>query len=495
MVVSNASDAAPHGRNLWLGLHFPLLPVEVFSRGSPDRPVIVTEHRQVRYVNQAGLDAGIRIGSNMETACTLCADMVSFERNEDREAASLRQLARWAYQFTPCVVLREPHSLLLEIRGCLQLFGGQDQLLSGIRQGLDEQGYSSRMGINPTPLGALCLAEADPAETDDNSGMSLEAVAIRHLRIDRKIVESLEQMGIRDVGNLLALPTDGLNRRFGVFLTDYLQRLTGERPDPQEFITEEPVFSNDITFLSDVTSLQALVFPMKRLLGELCQFLRGRQLHTSHFTFRLSHRNHEATSFRVRLASPDNHAGRFMMLSQLQLEKAGSIPEVDNLRLDADTFFPARTISGDLFHDIHFHDEGTRKRSHDLIDMFHARLGTQSCFGLSLANDHRPERAWQMVRLSTIQRSQEGSRLPDGCDEENPRPLFLLGTPRRLETDHHIPLLDGRLDLLQGPERIDFGWWDSDEPARDYYLARHPCGALYWVYRQKSNWYLHGLFS
>ena len=40
------------------------------------------------------------------------------------------------------------------------------------------------------------------------------------------------------------------------------------------------------------------------------------------------------------------------------------------------------------------------------------------------------------------------------------------------------PYLNGKLDLLQGPERIDFGWWDRPSTSgeiitRDYYVAAH----------------------
>ena len=61
-----------------------------------------------------------------------------------------------------------------------------------------------------------------------------------------------------------------------------------------------------------------------------------------------------------------------------------------------------------------------------------------------------------------------------------------------------MPALDGRLTLLKGPERIESGWWDGNDVMRDYYVARNPSGATFWIYRERSkraDWFLHGVFS
>jgi protein ImuB len=132
-----------------------------------------------------------------------------------------------------------------------------------------------------------------------------------------------------------------------------------------------------------------------------------------------------------------------------------------------------------------------------LSNILNARLGQEACFGLSLANDHRPEKAWKPV--------QQGS-LEVGDAEDNHRPLFLLPQPRALSLHNGKPEFSGDLALLQGPERIDCGWWDTPV-ARDYYVARHPAGALYWIFQERPRkpshepskkeqpWFLHGVFS
>jgi protein ImuB len=53
------------------------------------------------------------------------------------------------------------------------------------------------------------------------------------------------------------------------------------------------------------------------------------------------------------------------------------------------------------------------------------------------------------------------------------------------------------LQLLAGPERIESGWWDHQDVARDYYLTCTPEGVRQWVFQdlRSSAWYLHGLWA
>ena len=59
-------------------------------------------------------------------------------------------------------------------------------------------------------------------------------------------------------------------------------------------------------------------------------------------------------------------------------------------------------------------------------------------------------------------------------------------------------MLQGALELVAGPERIEAGWWDGDEVRRDYYVAENAHGETYWIFREHrdtSAWYLHGVFA
>jgi len=75
----------------------------------------------------------------------------------------------------------------------------------------------------------------------------------------------------------------------------------------------------------------------------------------------------------------------------------------------------------------------------------------------------------------------------------------MLPEPALLPADSGYPLHKGcRLTLLEGPERLETGWWDEQSISRDYYTAVNGAGIRLWVFRnrqQTPNWYLHGIFG
>jgi protein ImuB len=110
--------------------------------------------------------------------------------------------------------------------------------------------------------------------------------------------------------------------------------------------------------------------------------------------------------------------------------------------------------------------------------------------------DHRPQQAWAPRNLLAGTPEEEAA-LPaagKGCK----RPLWMLPEPALLHAEKGCPLHLGPLRLIDGPERLETGWWDDDGIARDYYTAVNPRGMRLWVFRDRNphaDWYLHGFFG
>jgi len=76
--------------------------------------------------------------------------------------------------------------------------------------------------------------------------------------------------------------------------------------------------------------------------------------------------------------------------------------------------------------------------------------------------------------------------------------LWLLPAPQLLAAPKGLPCRHGPLRLLSEPERIETGWWDGGEVARDYYTAIDRHGVRLWVFREREQphgWFLHGVFG
>jgi protein ImuB len=51
--------------------------------------------------------------------------------------------------------------------------------------------------------------------------------------------------------------------------------------------------------------------------------------------------------------------------------------------------------------------------------------------------------------------------------------------------------------LLDGPERIESGWWEGRDVRRDYFVARVQDGRTLWIFNPPDGgqWYVHGIFA
>ena len=122
---------------LWLALNFPLLPLEALPwRRSPSA---VVARGRVRACDRAAAAAGVAIGQKLSTALGLQPGLAIGEGDPVLERKALESLACWAGRFTPTVSLAPPAGLLLEIGGCLRLFGGAAAIVDAVNAGCAEQ--------------------------------------------------------------------------------------------------------------------------------------------------------------------------------------------------------------------------------------------------------------------------------------------------------------------------------------------------------------------
>lgn len=169
----------------------------------------------------------------MSTALGLQPGLAVFERDVLRESAALTHLACWAGRFTPTVSLSPPAGLLLEIGGCLRLFGGVAVIVEAVLNGCAEQGYSTRWAVAPSPLGARWLAQAGAGEIHAELPAMQSALAVLPCRIPGwpdEVEDRLNAFGLKRLGDLRVLPGASLRRRIGNGPLDDLARAWGDFP-------------------------------------------------------------------------------------------------------------------------------------------------------------------------------------------------------------------------------------------------------------------------
>ena len=137
-----------------------------------------------------------------------------------------------------------------------------------------------------------------------------------------------------------------------------------------------------------------------------------------------------------------------------------------------------------------------------LVERLRARIGDESVHGIMTVAEHRPQHAWRAAKLFEQPSHRHATPLLAEPHSNSSlllrRPLWMLPEPRPLGNEKGLPLYQGRLELLDGPERLETGWWDDDGIARDYFVAANPAGMHLWIFRNRdreSGWYLHGMFG
>ena len=398
----------------------------------------------------------------------------------------LQKLCPHAQAFTPFVSIEAPNALLLEIKGSIKLFGSLPILQTAIDACWQQLGLKSQSATTPTSLAALWLARAGAGVHGDDVGKLpglLAKVPIACTAWDAERLQTLRALGLRQVGELLRLPRGGLARRLSPAVVRDIDIAVGKQPAPRRPFLPRERFRERCDFEAEIEHVAYLEKALEPLIERCAQFLRHRQAGVQTLQLRLRHRELPATRVRLGLASITSERRRLadvlcQKLSHLELKAP-----VRGMELISGYLRALSASSLDVFAGLS--GAGSRDTAPQLVERLRARLGEESVYGVCLIEEHRPEAAWGRVRalpLNAVSKQQGPAIEP-----QMPRPVWLLAEPLS------IP----KPELLQGPERIESGWWDGKGVARDYYIASQVPGARLWVFqdRHTQRWYLHGVFS
>jgi len=501
-LVQSELGLATEVAEAWIALHLPALVLESLTHGSVPAaaapPLAIFEPGgsmpRLVAVDAAARARGVVPGLTLAAALALAPALDARPRQPRRERALLARLAEACFAFTPRVSLEPPDGLLLEVRGSLGLFGGAAALCEAVQARCGALGLGARHALAPTPLAALALARAGRAVAITGSERlvgALAALPLALLRWPPSTLARLESMGVRTCGEALRLPRAGFARRFGRGMLEDLDRLVGRRPDLRRPFVARAAFRGRCEPSFELEHHEAILRHLEPLLASLESFLRSRQAAVCLLRLRLGHRpdphdaSVRATPLELRLAAPEFSAARFGALLGEHLARLVLPAPVIRIGLRSGELQPLAAQSGALWRPGE-HGGGGARESPALIERLRARLGAGAVYALCLVPEHRPERAWQVAEPSGLH--EPGA--PAG--PRGRRPLWLLKTPQ------HLGQGIRSLRLLEGPERIETGWWDGQDVARDYYVARDCAGAKLWIFRERlppNEWFLHGVFG
>lgn len=472
---------------LWACVLLPQLALDAVLRRQPDPHVplaLVTgpaHLRSVQAVNAAASAAGLKAGMRLSAAYALQSNFTVLEYCAEAEAHWQRFLAAWAYRYSSQVSTQWPGCLLLEVRASFSLLGPWSRIEAQLREDLVQLGFSHRIALAPTPRAAWVLAGLD----DGLAVMQampmialLDRVRVQHARLPEDCGLRLQRMGIDDLGALRRLPRPALRRRFGIGLLEHLDCLYGNADDPLTYYAPPDCFDMRLELGHEVESHTALLFPLRRLINDLCTYLSVRDGGVQRFLLRLEHEgaHHD---IEVGLLAAERDPALLFELARSRLEQVRLKQPVVGVRLLARELPPFVPATRDLF------DSGARQELPwpQLRERLRARLGDDALHQVALGSDPRPELTWRRAQEDDKSIRAPVTQLP-------PRPTWLLSRP--------IPLRDRHVRIVSGPERLESGWWDGADARRDYYVLETSRGQRAWAFAppgERDNWMLHGWFA
>lgn len=468
---------------LWACILLPQLALDAVLRRLPDpeKPLALVSGpvhlRHLHAVNASAAQAGLKPGMRLSAAHALLSDVATVVHDAQAEARWHRFLAAWAYRHSSLVSAQWPGCVVLEARASFKLLGPWPRFESRLREELGALGFSHRIALAPTPRAARVLAGLrDGLAVTSGTAMQelLSRVPVRRAALPGDSGERLHRMGVRDLRALRALPRDSLRRRFGMELLQHVDRLYGEADDPLEYYAPPDHFDSRIELGYEVEYHPPLLFPLRRLINDLCTYLSIRDGGVQRFVLKLEHEEGH-TDVEVGLLSAERQPAMLFELTRNRLERVAIPRPVVAMRLLARELPPFVPASRDLF--------DTRAQQSlpwpQLRERLRARLGDDAVYRVVPAGDPRPEHAW---------RRDDGRPMLEPALP--PRPGWLLAQP--------VPLRGHDLRIISGPERLESGWWDGGDARRDYYVLETAQGQRAWAFSpvgERGNWMLHGWFA
>ena len=413
-------------------------------------------------------------------------------------------LVALAAAITPAITWRDGPVLLLDIKRSLQWLGGIRGLKRRVGNELVELGINASIAVAPTAPGAWLLAIHRIPNTPElrwryalslkRLSKQLDALAFDRLPSAQPHIAWFRQLGCHQLGHLRALNRIELAARTSPALLLEIDQAYGQAAFTYEPLKLQRQFNEHFMLPYLVDRTTGLEPYLKRLLQRLCEWLKNEHMAITRLECRLHHRDRRRawppTVLILALSQPsDEHAVLWRWL-QLRLERVKLLAPVSDIGLLSRTLTARCERNLLLFAD----DHASQHSAHETLDMLRARLGTTRVRQTALQADYRPE-CTNHWHASDQQPKAAATALSLGphC------PAWLLPSPKRLRTHQDQPQLEGPLMLLQGPYRVESGWWDDNLVQRDYFVATDQSNRRYWIYRERDRldacWFLQGLFG
>ena len=476
----------------------------------------------------------------------------------------------WCEEFSPSVgvdATEPPESLLFDVTGLDRLFHGasekapqkgtdtfcrngpegalhkmylspfrtgEETLVAHVGREFSRRGLSTRIVLADTIGAAWAVAHYQEIANCElriancklavivPPGKSRAAIAplpVAALRLSANCVETLHELGLRQIGQLFSFSRDSLAARFGPELLLRLDQATGAVAEVIAACHPLPHVEAETVFEYPTDRPEIIQQALERQLDQIVRQLSPRREGVQELVCRFRGETGKAGEFTVGLYRPSAQPRHLAELIELEWQAARRklVEPIASLHLAVTAAAPLELHQQELFDDDKRHYDP--RQTAMLVDRLSSRLGRNAVVRPRLIADAQPELAWRYEplvggpkRRPSLTTKKGPTQRPTSlarpaCRWPLTRPLSLAQRPLPLDVVSMAPQgppqafsLAGeqhRLHRVWGPERIQTGWWRGRSVRRDYYRVETITGRWFWLFRQLTDgrWYFHGAFD
>ncbi len=482
----------------------PAFPLQLLLRQHPDwrdYPVAVVDSDRpqglVLWINERARAARILTGMRFAAALSLSADLRAAAVPKARITRGVRGIARWLRRHTPHVEPSEgePGVFWLDASGLEGLYPSLMTWARGIESDLAARDFTATVIVGFRRFASYALAKSKQGvlvlHHPQDEQAALQVVPLERLAIDPRTRDTLAKLGVLNIGQLLALPAEGIRQRYGEAAFDLHRLATGELALPLQPEQPVPPVTAHLILDQAETEVERLMHWIEQQLPQLLHELagRGQALDELRILFRFERMGEHKEQ--VRPATPTLDVHQILELIRLRLSVTRLPDGVEELRLLARAAAPERGQLELLAE----HPRRDVEAANRALARVRAALGDQSVVRARLCAGHLPENRFDWEPLSRL-------------EVPHPAPLQQRRLVRRLyrrpiplpPRPRHEPdgwmlygLEQGPVVRVFGPYIIAGGWWVRPVH-REYHFAETQKGELLWVFydRVRRRWFVHG---
>lgn len=436
---------------------------------------------QVLQLNKQAQKLGIKNGMGLASASILCSHLLVSEYKESIATQALQELANQLYLVTSDIVIDEPFGLYLRAQNMLRLYGSLAQYWQVIKEVITKQGYdiyfASAYSVN---VAKLIAKHRQQFINDDKAliNQKLQQCSLLLTDIDKKDIEKLQRIGIKSIADLFEQPLSAFASRVSKFSLQIMSELRGESAAKLRFYQPSERYEHYLELLYDIALTARLLPVVRKCLDALEAYLLVRNGLALSIHITLYQREHEPITQVINSALPIYKSAQWLDIIELRFEHLALSSGVYGITIKCEKIEQADICESDFFT-----EKSTHVAAMTLLSRLKAKLGEHQVKLMQYQDDYRPERCTQ---LSTKPPNEHLKKQRTNTPHFLDRPGFLLRDP--------LPL-NSKVSIIEGPERIASGWWDSHMIQRDYFLAQSDQGQQMWIFRTlDDNWFIHGYF-